>query len=254
MNNYYTNTTKSWYPDEDAQLMREHKYGTYKLLQLAHIHKRTPDSVIRRLRRLGKIKSASEVCGYEEYRNSSIFYILNPESQSKERQKEESTGALESIADVDEEGSLLDCVKVDTKWTREEDINLFKLQAQPLLQIAGTLNRHPGDVACQIKKLKIAKAYHLINGFDVYKNTPLYIEYQKAHRKKKSPLQDTSPDAVLRGEMGEVKTELSAIRDELEEMRSSFRELRAFISNTFEDNSKIKSAVKRVYQLNRNFR
>ena len=254
MNNYYTNTTKTWYPDEDGQLIREHKYRTYKLLQLAHIHKRTPDSVIRRLGRLGKIKSASEVHGYEEYRNSSLFYILNPVTQSKDDKTEESTKALDTIAEVDEEGSVLDCVKVDTKWTREEDVNLFKLQAQPLLKIASTLNRHPGDVACQMKKLKIAKAYQLINGFDSYKNTPLYIEYQKARRKKKTPLQDSSPDAVLRGEMGEVKTELSAIRDELEEMRASFRELRTFISQSFEDNNKIKSAVKRIYHINRNFR
>ena len=145
-------------------------------------------------------------------------------------------------------------MKVDTQWLREEDAQLFKLQAQPLLQIAHALNRHPGDVACQMKKLKIAKAYHLINGFDVYKSSSLYNAYQKAHRKKKTPLQDANPVVILKGEMAEVKSEMSVMRSELEEMRGSFRELRSFISQSFEDNPKIKSAVKKVYHLNRNFR
>jgi len=254
MNNYYTNTAKSWYPDEDGQLMRELKYSAYTILQLAHIHKRTPDSVIRRLRRLGKIKSASEVRGYEEYRNSGLFYIVNPGSKIKEESKEQIKIPLETITEDDECESVLDYKKIDTQWLREEDAQLFKLQTHPLLQIANVLNRHPGDVACQMKRLKIAKAYHLINGFDAYKSGPLYNAYQKAHRKKKTPLQDTNPVVILKGEMADVKSELSDIRSELEEMRSSFRGLRSFISHSFEDNPKIKSAVKKVYHLNRNFR
>jgi hypothetical protein len=253
MNNYYTHTSKSWYPDEDAQLIREHKYKPYTIIQLAHIHKRAPDSVIRRLKRLSVIKSDNDVRGYEEYRNSSLFYILNPFKQVKEEIKEEMTRPLEPITE-DEEKSIIDYVKADLQWKREEGLQLFKLQSKPLLQIASSLNRHPGDVACQMKKLKIAKAYHLINGFDVYKNSPLYAEYQKAHRKKKVPCQDTSPNALLKGEMGEIKSELSSIKDELAMMRESFIDMRRFISRTFEDNKLVNSAVKKVYQLNRHFR
>jgi hypothetical protein len=250
MNNYYTNTTKSWYPDEDAQLLREHKYRPYSIVQLAHIHKRTPDSVVRRMKRLGIIKSPADVRGYEEYRNSSLFYILNPATNVKE----EINRQLEPIAEDDEEESVFDYVKADTQWTREEQIQLFKIQAQPLLQIANSLGRHPGDVATQMKKLKIVKAYNSINGFDVYKNTTLYVEYQKSHRKKKIPYQDTSPTALLKGELSEIKSEMYSIKDEMAEMRESLIGLRRFISHTFEDNNAVKSAVKRVYHLNRNFR
>jgi hypothetical protein len=254
MNNYYTHTTKSWYPEEDAQLLREHKYRNYTIVQLAHIHKRTPDSVIKRLRRLGKINSTTDIRGYEEYRNSSLFYILNPDKQAKEEIKKEINRPLEPISEDDEEESVIDYTKADTLWNKEEDVQLFKLQARPLLQIANSLNRHPGDVACQMKKLKIVKAYHLINGFDVYKNTPLYAEYQKAHRKKKAPYQDTSPTGLLKGEMGEIKSEMSSIKDELAMMRESFVDLRRFISQSFEEKDVIKSAVKKVYHLNRHFR
>lgn len=254
MNNYYTNTTKSWYPDEDAQLLREYKYNTYTIVQLAHTHKRTPETVIRRLKRLGIIKSPIDVRGYQEYRNSSLYYILNPENKVKAEITKEINNPLEPIAEDDDEESVMDYLRADTQWTREEQVKLFKLQAQPLLQIANSLNRHPGDVACQMKKVKIAKAYHLINGFDVYKNSTLYVEYQKAHRKKKVPHQDTSPNALLKGEIGEIKSEMCSIKDELIEMRESFIELRRFISRTFEDNKTVKSAVKRVYELNRNFR
>jgi hypothetical protein len=100
MNNYYTNTAKSWYPDEDGQLIREHKYSSYTILQLAHIHKRTPDSVIRRLRRLGKIKSGAEIRGYEEYRNSSLFYVINPVANVKEEKQEEIKRSLEDRKSV----------------------------------------------------------------------------------------------------------------------------------------------------------
>jgi hypothetical protein len=254
MNNYYTNTTKSWYPDEDAQLLREHKYRPYSIVQLAHIHKRTPDSVVRRMKRLGIIKSSADVRGYDEYRNSSLFYILNPENKVKEEITKEINKPLETIAEDEDEESVLDYLRADTQWTREEQVQLFKIQAQPLLQIANSLNRHPGDVACQMKKVKIAKAYHLINGFDVYKNTALYVEYQKSHRKKKVPHQDTSPNALLKGEIGEIKSEMSSLKDEMAEMRESLIDLRRFISRTFEDSNAVKSATKRVYHLNRNFR
>jgi hypothetical protein len=105
-----------------------------------------------------------------------------------------------------------------------------------------------------MKKLKIARAYNLINGFDVYKNSALYVEYQKSHRKKNVPHKDTNPIDLLKGEIGEIKSEISCIKDELSEMRESFKELRRFIRQTFQDNNAVKSAIKRVYDLNRNFR
>jgi hypothetical protein len=43
---------KSWYPDEDGQLINEYKYGTYTVEQIAVIHKRPVEQIERRLRML----------------------------------------------------------------------------------------------------------------------------------------------------------------------------------------------------------
>jgi hypothetical protein len=251
MNHYYSNTNKSWYPDEDAMLINAYKYKPYTIVQLAHIHKRTPGNVMRRLKKLRIVKYTTEIRGYEAYRNSDLFYVLNPPQQETQSQPQKQQ--LEPIEETDETESIY--TSSETPWSQDEDIKLFKLKTETLQQLAQILNRHPGDIAHHMKELKLVKALHLINGYDVYKNSPQYAIYQKANRKKKEPIQDTSPTAVFKAEIGELKSEVASLREELMDMRESFSDLCTFIRSAFGKlpQTAFKSAVTKVYELNKNF-
>jgi len=251
MNHYYSNTHKSWYPDEDAKLTLEYKYKPYTIVQLAHIHKRTPGNVMRRLKKLRIVKYTTEIRGYEDYRNSDLFYVLNPPPQKQE--EVQPPERLQSIEEIDESESIY--TSSETPWTQDEDNKLFKLKTQSLQELAQTLNRHPGDIAHHMKELKLVKALHLINGYDLYKSSPQYAIYQKANRKKKEPQPDNSPTAVFKAEIGELKSEVSALRDELMDMRESFSDLCTFIRSAFGKlpQTAFKSAVTKVYELNKHF-
>jgi hypothetical protein len=253
MNHYYSNTNKSWYPDEDAKLINAYKYKPYTIVQLAHIHKRTPGNVMRRLKKLHIVKYTTEIRGYEDYRNSDLFYVLNP-PETKEQPQEQNQEQLQSIAETEENESIY--TNSEMPWSQDEDVKLFKLKDQTLQKLAQTLNRHPGDVAHHMKELKLVKALHLINGFTIYKSSPEYAIYQKANRKKKEPQPDTSPTAVFKAEIGELKSEVASLRDELIEMRESFSDLCTFIRSAFGSLpvTAFKSAVTKVYELNRNFK
>lgn len=252
MNHYYSNTNKSWYPDEDAKLINAYIYRTYTIVQLAHIHKRTPGNVMRRLKKLHIVKYTTEIRGYEDYRNSDLFYVLNP-PENKEQPQEQNQERLQPIEETDENESIY--TNSETPWSQDEDVKLFKLQNQTLQQIAHTLNRHPGDIAHHMKELKLVKALHLINGFAIYKSSPEYAIYQKATRKKKEPQQDTSPTAVFKAEIGELKSEVASLRDEIMDMRESFSDLCTFIRSAFGKlpQTAFKSAVTKVYELNKHF-
>ena len=256
MNHYYSNTNKSWYPDEDAKLINAYKYKPYTIVQLAHIHKRTPGNVMRRLKKLRIVKYTTEIRGYESYRNSDLFYVLNPQEQSKQEENNQSPNLEPIIEEIEEPDSLLDYANSETPWSQDEDIKLFKLKTEPLQQIAQTLNRHPGDIAHHMKELKLVKALHLINGYEAYKCSQQHTEYQKAHRKKKEPQQDTSPTAVFKAEIGELKSEVATLRDEIMDMRESFSDLCTFIRSAFGKlpQTALKSAVTKVYELNKNYR
>ena len=248
MNHYYINTSKSWYPEEDAKLMNEHKYTKSPILKLAHIHRRTPGSIMRRMKKLNIIKHINEVHGYETYRNSDLYYVLNEEKLKSQSQEEEQTKPrLETILETEEDESVLDYINSETPWTQEENNQLLKLHTQPLLSIAKALNRHPGDTAHQMKNLKIFKALHLINGYEKYKSSHLYTEYQKATRKKKASTPEHNPTAELKAEIIELKHDFLSLR-------VAFNELEQFIRSAFGNipNTAFKSAVTKVYELNRN--
>jgi len=250
MNHYYSNTSKSWYPEEDAQLRVEHKYRNLPIMKLAHIHKRTPGNIMRRLKKLNLIKYITEVHGYDAYRNSDLYYVLNEEklktqNQEQEQQHQPQKNTLETIPEDDEEESALDYSKSESPWTQEENNQLIKLHTQPLLNIAKVLNRHPGDIAHQMKDLKIFKALHLINGYTKYKTTQLYVEYQKANRKKKVATPEPNPAAELKAEIIELK------RDFLN-LKMAFNELEQFIRSAFASpNAVFKSALTKIYNYNR---
>lgn len=254
MNHYYSNTHKSWYPDEDVKLINAYKYKPYTIVQLAHIHKRTPGNVMRRLKKLRIVKYTTEIRGYEDYRNSDLFYVLNPPPKKQEDEQHQRQELEPIKEETDENESIY--TNSETPWSQDEDVKLFKLKTQSLQQLAQTLNRHPGDIAHHMKELKLVKALHLINGFAIYKNSPQYADYQKAHRKKKEPQPDNSPTAVFKAEIGELKSEVSALRDELMDMRESFSDLCTFIRSAFGSlpQTAFKSAVTKVYELNKNFR
>lgn len=244
MNHYYYNTSKSWYPEEDAKLRNEHKYTNIPILKLAHIHRRTPGNIMRRMKKLNIIKHINEVHGYENYRNSDLYYVLNEDKPNKQNQEKQINPRLETIQEADEE---LDYISLETPWTQDENNELIKLHTQPLLSIAKALNRHPGDAAHQMKNLKIFKALHLINGYEKYKTTQLYTEYQKANRKKKAPTPEPNPTEELKAEIVELKQDFLSLR-------VAFNELERFIRSAFGNipTTAFKSAVTKVYELNRN--
>lgn len=252
MNHYYSNTSKSWYPEEDAQLRVEYKYRNLPIMKLAHIHKRTPGNIMRRLKKLNLIKYITEVHGYDAYRNSDLYYVLNEEKLKEQEQQEQQyqrqKNTLETIPEDDEEESVLDYSKSESPWTQEENNQLIKLHTQPLLNIAKALNRHPGDIAHQMKDLKIFKALHLINGYTKYKTTQLYVEYQKANRKKKAPTPEPNPAAELKAEIIELK------RDFLN-LKMAFNDLEQFIRSAFAfPNKAYKMALTKVFDLNKNIK
>jgi hypothetical protein len=168
MDTFYTNTKKSWYPDEDAKLIRLHRHTD--LVELANIHKRTPGRIIRRLKFLKCIKASNEVIGYTDYLNSELFYTINnrePEEKTEEETEEVPYSKSNSIWTQD------DCTQLTTE---------YKVNNLTLIDLATLIKRHPDCVVHKLKELKIIKTLKSCKGYNTYKNSDLYKDYQKNRR------------------------------------------------------------------------
>ncbi len=213
----YINSTKSWYPDEDSKLIREYKYAYYDIFKLASLHKRHPGKILRRLLFLKVIKSAYDARGYDDYLSTYLYNIMhNKEEQeinkeipiveqidSIEINKEEKIMeqiSLETIEEnsvemTDEEMPHVDQQENETaylntflSWTKEncEELVLhYKIDNLSLMEIARIHNRHPDIIVHKLRDLKIIKTLKSCLGYNTYKNSQLYKDYQKKYRKNK---------------------------------------------------------------------
>lgn len=165
MDTFYTNTKKSWYPDEDAKLVRF--YRDTDLVQLANIHKRTPGRIVRRLKFLKYIKAGNELIGYTDYLNSELFYTINKRVTDEQKEVTEEVPYSKSNSIWTEE----DCMQLTTDYK-----NLT------LMDLATLIKRHPDCVVHKLKELKIIKTLKSCKGYNTYKNSDLYKDYQKNRR------------------------------------------------------------------------
>ena len=79
---------EEWYDYERHCLRSEYEFTTLSITELAHLHRRKPESVARFLQSLGYVKDIIQVRGYEEYRNSDLYKVIhfsdNTEKESVE--------------------------------------------------------------------------------------------------------------------------------------------------------------------------
>lgn len=188
MNLDYSNTRKSWYPDEDQRLYNAYKYRQATVLKLAQIHKREPARIIRRLTQWGLITKDKE----------------------QQQQKQPQDKAQEVKANNYSNKS---------PWTNEERQTLiaeYRMNELPLLSIAANHNRHPHDIVAEMKSLKLVKTLVSITGYNEYKLSSLYADKQKETRQINKDLkikktEENNPIVAIKREMLEMKAEINRL-------------------------------------------
>ena len=214
MDSFYSNSKKSWYPDEDATMIRLYKHCHYDLVQLANLHKRTPGKIVRRLKLLKIVKTSEDVNGYLDYKNSDLYYIINNKERSEgtaqieEPTIEEATIEENESQSLDEESqynttitgedfdnaSIIDNTleqypNSNEPWSEteyEELIKYYKIDNLSLMDLADKHARHPDLVVHKLRELHIIKTLKSCKGYNLYKQSDLYRIYKKLHRRKRT--------------------------------------------------------------------
>ena len=93
---------RSWYPDEDGQLIREHKHNKYKVEKMALLHKRPVEEITRRLRRLGLVKAPVPVIDTTKAEVAEILYDMVAAIESIKPFVEHEVTVFEPLATVSE--------------------------------------------------------------------------------------------------------------------------------------------------------
>jgi hypothetical protein len=234
---YFSNSTKSWYPDEDGALWRAHKYGKASVLDLAYKHKRTPDRIIQRLLRLKKIKTPEQANGYTEYRTSHLSYVLEPP-----RVTTATTTATKSLETIDETDEQEDYSSTEMPWSIKEIIQLkelYTVKNLPLMEIAKLHNRAPHAVIEQLKTQKLVKTLTSITGYAEYKQTPLYITHAKEERQKQKEAKEKALEdskynvSFMKQDIHDLKNEVAALNNTVADLQIGFNDLLNFVRTVF---------------------
>jgi len=189
MNLDYSNSKKSWYPDEDQRLYNAYKYRQTTVLKLAQIHKREPVRIIRRL---------------------TLWGLITKDNDKEQLQEQEQSQEQKQEVKVNNNFSN------KTQWTNEERQTLiteYRMKELPLLTIATNHNRHPHDIVAEMKSLKLVKTLVSITGYNDYKQSSLYADKQKETRQINKDLkikraEENNPIAAVKREMLEMKAEM----------------------------------------------
>jgi len=235
---YFSNSTKSWYPDEDSALWRAHKYDNATVLDLAYKHKRTPDRIIQRLLRLKKIKTPEQANGYTEYKSSHLFYVLDPQPQAQDQPQ---TRSLDTIYEA-EETTHETYSSTDQPWSIKETIQLkelYTMKNMPLMEIAKLHNRAPHAVIEQLKTQKLVKTLTSITGYAEYKQTPDYTAHTKAERQKQKEAKEKALEdskynvSFMKQDIHDLKNEVVALNKTISTLQSSLETLTHFVRSVF---------------------
>jgi len=235
---YFINSTKSWYPDEDAALWRAHKFSKASVLDLAYKHKRTPDRIIQRLLRLKKIKAPEQANGYTEYRTSHLSYVL--EASRITTVTTTASKSLETIEETEETDEIYSSTEMP--WSIKEIIQLkelYTVKNLPLMEIAKLHNRAPHAVIEQLKTQKLVKTLTSITGYAEYKQTPLYTTHAKEERQKQKEAKEKALEdskynvSFMKQDIHDLKNTVDALNNTVADLQSSFNDLLNFVRSVF---------------------
>jgi hypothetical protein len=185
--------SKSWYPDEDAQLIREHKHNKYAVEKMALLHKRPLEEITRRLRRLGLVKAplidttkaeVAEILNDMVAAIESIGPVLEPEVTALEPE----VTVLEAEPEVTFLMNISDYTKAGDPWSLAESDRLKTLYHDKrlgLMTISALHLRTPSSIICKLRKMDIEKDQASVRGFLEYKGSALYKEVCLLKKQKK---------------------------------------------------------------------
>jgi len=237
---YFSNSTKSWYPDEDSALWRAHTYSKASVLDLAYKHKRTPDRIIQRLLRLKKIKAPEQANGFTEYKSSHLSYVLEIPRTNTEKPTT-TTKSLETIEETEETENEI-YSSTETPWSIKETIQLkelYTVKNLPLMEIAKLHNRAPHAVIEQLKTQKLIKTLTSITGYAEYKQTPLYTTHAKEERQKQKEAKEKALEdskynvSFMKQDIHDLKNEVATLNNTVADLQSSFNDLLNFVRSVF---------------------
>ena len=195
MNLDYSNSKKSWYPDEDSKLYNAYKYRHTTVINLAKIHKREPARIIRRLTLLGLAP-----------------HPMVQQNLTVQQQKQKQAPYSNTM-----------------QWTnieRQTLINEYRIQELPLMTIADKHNRHPHNIIAEMKSLKLVKTLASITGFSEYKLSSVYADKQKEIRRINKELKNNKADeplTVVKREMAQMKAELDRLSTFINQMFGTYK-------------------------------
>ena len=213
---------RSWYPDEDGQLIREHKHNKYKVEKMALLHKRPVEEITRRLRRLGLVKAPVPVI---DTTKAEVAEILNDMVAAIESIRpfvehevtvfeplvtvfeSEVTVSAPEVTDLESPAvtvlepavtvsepevtflmKISDYTKAGDTWSEDETKRLLELYRDKelcLLAISALHLRTPSSIICKLRKMNVEKDQASVRGFSEYKNSILYKEVCLLKKQKK---------------------------------------------------------------------
>jgi len=202
---------KSWYPEEDGQLINEYKYGKYTLQQIAAIHKRPLEQITRRVKLLqhafAKKFTSHQTCltkaGVTVSRPlpkpvpltqvvtaAKTVTVLEPllETDDTEETENDVPTVVEPITAVPYLLKISDYTCAGDAWTSEESdklLALYKDHELGLMAISALHKRTPASIICKLRKMNIEPIMSNVRGYDTYKSSELYKEVMGVRKQKK---------------------------------------------------------------------
>jgi len=124
---YYDRSGKPWPEEEDNQLLKEYNEDKMDIIEIGHMHKRTPGGIAYRLKRIDVITNQIDARGYQEYQASDLYReIISSGSRRNKSKEKDQTNVKKHTSNIESDLSQLKDEMRLVKSSLNEIHNLLK--------------------------------------------------------------------------------------------------------------------------------
>ena len=121
---------KPWIQQEDQQLIKEYTVDKLNLLDICKIHKRNPNGITSRLKKLNLINMRQNVSGYSEYLESNLYKEIREKKEGKRKNKIDAKDNVYSNTEITELKNEIVSLKKDVKEMLRLIHELYDFESQ----------------------------------------------------------------------------------------------------------------------------
>ena len=121
---------KPWIQQEDQQLIKEYTVDKLNLLDICKIHKRNPNGITSRLKKLNLINMRQNVSGYSEYLESNLYKEIREKKEGKRKNKIDAKDNVSSNTEITELKNEIVSLKKDVKEMLRLIHELYDFESQ----------------------------------------------------------------------------------------------------------------------------